>query len=96
MIIKYPWQVEAAKDINITNIHFIPRLYHTQRGGCNMKNNYRCKKCECYLDPGEGRLCKDCLEELEKAESLRLNSCNGFELCGNSGKVVTLMPLPES
>ena len=25
-------------------------------------NRYRCDECGCYLDPGEGRLCEECLE----------------------------------
>ena len=24
---------------------------------------YRCEVCGCYLDPGEGRICEDCLRE---------------------------------
>ena len=29
-------------------------------------NRYRCSECGCYLDPGEGRLCEECLELKEK------------------------------
>lgn len=27
-----------------------------------------CEGCGCRLDPGEGRLCEDCLEEKERRE----------------------------
>ena len=33
-------------------------------------NRYRCDECGCYLDPGEGRLCEECLE-LKKRRALR-------------------------
>lgn len=33
-------------------------------------NRYRCDECGCYLDPGEGRLCEECLE-LKKSRALR-------------------------
>ncbi|MBD5555162.1 MAG: hypothetical protein HDQ95_07435 [Roseburia sp.] len=26
---------------------------------------YFCSKCGCYLDPGEGETCEECLSELE-------------------------------
>lgn len=26
-------------------------------------NSYRCDVCGCYLDPGEGRVCDDCMEK---------------------------------
>ena len=28
-----------------------------------MKNRYRCDSCGCYLDPGEGRQCEECMRE---------------------------------
>lgn len=31
-------------------------------------NRYRCEECGCYLDPGEGRLCEECREMLERQE----------------------------
>lgn len=34
-------------------------------------NRYRCSECGCYLDPGEGRLCEECLE-LKKSRALRM------------------------
>lgn len=36
---------------------------------------YRCDACWCYLDPGEGRYCDECLEQSKRrhdhAEELR-------------------------
>jgi hypothetical protein len=29
---------------------------------------YRCRYCNCFLDPGEGDVCTDCQEEQEQAE----------------------------
>lgn len=34
-------------------------------------NRYRCDECGCYLDPGEGRLCEECLG-LKKSRALRM------------------------
>jgi len=31
-----------------------------------VKNNYRCDACGCYLDPGEGWMCDECLAEQQK------------------------------
>lgn len=28
-----------------------------------MKHSYRCDSCGCYLDPGEGRQCEECMRE---------------------------------
>ena len=36
-----------------------------------MKYKYRCKACGCPLDPGEGRLCGECLEQQRKDEEQR-------------------------
>lgn len=29
-----------------------------------MKHQYRCDSCGCYLDPGEGLLCDECLDRV--------------------------------
>lgn len=34
-------------------------------------NWYRCNRCSCYLDPGEGQLCEECLEQ-QKQRVLRI------------------------
>ena len=31
-------------------------------------NWHRCDICGCYLDPGEGRLCDDCQEDMRRRE----------------------------
>lgn len=37
---------------------------------------HRCECCGCSLDPGEGRICEECLEEREReAERKRILSC---------------------
>ena len=32
-----------------------------------MKNWYQCKRCGCYLDPGEGDICEDCRKAQKSA-----------------------------
>lgn len=38
-------------------------------------HSYRCDSCGCYLDPGEGLLCDECLERMrervQQAEKMR-------------------------
>lgn len=33
---------------------------------------YECEVCGCRLDPGEGRLCDDCLDEQEEERHRRM------------------------
>lgn len=38
---------------------------------------YECERCGCRLDPGEGRYCEDCLEEItEEAREQRNRVCS--------------------
>lgn len=49
---------------------------------------YRCDTCGCYLDPGEGRTCDECKEQIERRsqkretikEAIRLNENNQYEM----------------
>lgn len=34
-------------------------------------NWYRCDICGCYLDPGEGKTCQDCLQEQKINSKIR-------------------------
>lgn len=36
-----------------------------------MRYSYRCDSCGCYLDPGEGNVCEECLEQQRKDEEQR-------------------------
>lgn len=37
-----------------------------------MKWNYKCEKCNCALDPGEGRICSDCREKHDKSTKIKV------------------------
>lgn len=53
-----------------------------------MSHLYRCDPCGCYLDPGEGRKCEDCMKESSRrAErtrrmmaSVRIGDRNQYEM----------------
>lgn len=49
-------------------------------------NRYRCDECGCYLDPGEGRLCEECLE-LKKSRALRMKQSPGVFQETESGQI---------
>ena len=49
-------------------------------------NRYRCEKCGCYLDLGEGRLCEECLE-LKKSRALRMKQSLGIFQETESGQM---------
>lgn len=57
-------------------------------------NRYRCDMCGCYLDPGEGRICDECQDELERkaaaarrAKRLYVEGANGqYEIGGLSSE----------
>lgn len=49
-------------------------------------NRYRCDECGCYLDPGEGRLCEECLE-LKKSRALRMKQSLGIFQETESGQI---------
>lgn len=34
---------------------------------------YRCEVCNCFLDPGEGRVCEECREKKKIQPRVRLN-----------------------
>ena len=40
-----------------------------------MKWAYRCERCGCNLDPGEGRLCDECRSKEEKINKWQQSSC---------------------
>lgn len=37
------------------------------------KHPYRCEGCECYMDPGEGRFCEECIEKQKEKQKIRYN-----------------------
>lgn len=49
-------------------------------------NRYRCDECGCYLDPGEGRLCEECLK-LKKSRALRMKQSLGVFQETESGQI---------
>ena len=48
-------------------------------------NWHRCDMCGCYLDPGEGLLCDECLEKRRKREESR-NAFSNLTV-GNYGQM---------
>lgn len=73
------------------------------------KHPYRCRICGCYLDPGEGRICSDCLEAERGKREMRTTDVlpAAFRLptsyteigecpyCGQSYEFETIGPAPE-
>lgn len=39
-----------------------------------MKWNYQCEICDCFLDPGEGKICVECQEKKEKGNKINAPS----------------------
>lgn len=65
-------------------IHKYFCAYFTTIGKELSMYGYTCKKCGCTLDPGEGRLCDDCREEMNeeqnrKKEVDRMVRCTDYE-----------------
>lgn len=36
-----------------------------------MARSYKCQRCHCSLDPGEGNYCDECLEDMRMEEEQR-------------------------
>lgn len=50
-----------------------------------MKNRYRCDSCGCYLDPGEGRQCEECMRE-SQMRVRKMKSMNEVVTEGRGGQ----------